>query len=61
MSYEAIRSWAGMAGLFIFIILFVLVLIYVFRPGNKEEFERARRLPLENDEGEPNRSEKNGR
>ena len=61
MSYEAIRSWAGMAGLFIFIILFVLVLIYVFWPGNKDEFERARRLPLENDEGEPNRSEKNGR
>jgi cytochrome c oxidase cbb3-type subunit 4 len=60
MTYEIIRSWAGMAGLILFIVMFVLVLVYVFWPGNKADFERARRLPLENDPNEP-RSDDNGR
>ncbi len=61
MTYEAIRSWAGMAGLFIFIALFILVLVYVFWPGNKDNFERARRVPLEEDPDEIKRSEDHGR
>ena len=60
MSYEAIRSLAAMTGLFIFIALFVLVVAYVFWPGNNDRFERARHLPLEKDEGEPHRSEAHG-
>jgi cytochrome c oxidase cbb3-type subunit 4 len=60
MTYEVIRSWAGMAGLILFVVMFVLVLVYVFWPGNKADFERARRLPLENDPNEP-RSDDNGR
>jgi cytochrome c oxidase cbb3-type subunit 4 len=60
MTYEVIRSWAGMAGLILFVVMFVLVLAYVFWPGNKADFERARRLPLENDPNEP-RSDDNGR
>jgi cytochrome c oxidase cbb3-type subunit 4 len=61
MTYEAIRSLAGLTGLFIFIALFAAALVYVLWPGNKERFERARHLPLEKDEGEPHRSEPNGR
>jgi cbb3-type cytochrome oxidase subunit 3 len=61
MPYETIRTLAGTIGLLIFVALFCAVLIYVFWPGNKASFERARRLPLENDEGEAKRSENNGR
>jgi cytochrome c oxidase cbb3-type subunit 4 len=61
MTYEAIRSVAGITGLFIFIALFAAAVAYVFWPGNKDRFERARHLPLENDEGEPNRRKPNGR
>jgi|EndMetStandDraft_4_1072995.scaffolds.fasta_scaffold106555_3 cytochrome c oxidase cbb3-type subunit IV len=61
MTYEAIRSMAGITGLLIFIGLFVVVLLYVFWPGNKARFERARHLPLENDKDEPHRSDRHGR
>jgi cytochrome c oxidase cbb3-type subunit 4 len=60
MSYEVVRSWAGLAGLLLFVGLFALVLLYAFWPGNKARFERARRLPLESDPNEP-RSDDNGR
>lgn len=60
MTYEAIRSLAGLTGLLLFVGMFVLVLAYVFWPGNKDRFERARRLPLDNDPNEQ-RSEKDGR
>jgi len=60
MTYEAIRSLAGTAGLLLFIGMFILVLAYVFWPGNKDDFERARRLPLENDPNE-RRSDNSGR
>ncbi len=60
MNYETIRSLAGIAGLLLFVGMFLLVLAYVFWPGNKARFERARRLPLENDANEP-RSDDNGR
>jgi cytochrome c oxidase cbb3-type subunit 4 len=61
MTYQTVQSLAAMAGLFIFIALFVLVIVYVFWPSNKDRFERARHLPLERDEGEANRSEAHGR
>jgi cytochrome c oxidase cbb3-type subunit IV len=60
MTYEAIRSWAGVVGLFIFVSMFALVILYVFWPGNKARFERARHLPLEKDEGEPNPRDRHG-
>jgi cytochrome c oxidase cbb3-type subunit IV len=60
MTYETMRILAGTTGLLLFIAMFVLVLFYVFWPGNKGEFEHARRLPLENDPDE-RRSDDNGR
>lgn len=58
MTYEDIRTAAALAGLILFILLFAGVLVYAFWPGNKRRFERASRIPLENDDPA---GEKNGR
>lgn len=49
MTYEDVRSFVALAGLAIFIGLFLGVLLYTFWPGNKRRFERARRIPLDDD------------
>ena len=49
-----------MAGLFIFVGLFIGVLIFVFWPGNQKGFEEASRIPLEKDENN-NTGGSNGR
>jgi cytochrome c oxidase cbb3-type subunit IV len=50
MTYELVQSISAMAGLFIFVALFIVVLVFVFWPGNQEGFKEAARLPLEPDE-----------
>ena len=50
MTYESVQSISAMAGLFIFITLFIGVLAFVFWPGNQKGFEEASRIPLENDD-----------
>jgi cytochrome c oxidase cbb3-type subunit 4 len=50
MTYETVRSLSAMAGLFIFIALFIGVLVFVFWPGNQKGFEEASRIPLEKDD-----------
>ncbi|HSR72241.1 MAG TPA: cbb3-type cytochrome c oxidase subunit 3 [Kiloniellales bacterium] len=47
MSYEDVVHFAGNWGLVYFLILFVGVLVYALWPGNRKKFERAARLPLE--------------
>jgi cytochrome c oxidase cbb3-type subunit 4 len=49
MSYEQVASITQVAALLLFIAMFLAVLIYTFWPGNKKRFERAARLPLEQD------------
>jgi cytochrome c oxidase cbb3-type subunit 4 len=49
MTYEQVASITQVAALLLFFVLFVGVLIYAFWPGNKKRFERAARLPLEQD------------
>jgi cytochrome c oxidase cbb3-type subunit 4 len=49
MTYEQVASLTQVAALVLFVVLFVGVLIYAFWPGNKKRFERAARLPLEQD------------
>jgi cytochrome c oxidase cbb3-type subunit 4 len=44
-----VASITQVAALLLFFVLFVGVLIYAFWPGNKKRFERAARLPLEQD------------
>jgi cytochrome c oxidase cbb3-type subunit 4 len=52
MSYEEMKTFAGVAGLIIFITGFVLVMIYAFLPSNRKTFDHASRLPLEKDPDE---------
>jgi cytochrome c oxidase cbb3-type subunit 4 len=49
MTYEQVASITQVAALLLFIAMFLGVLIYTFWPGNKKRFERAARLPLEQD------------
>lgn len=48
--YETLSSFAQTGGLLLFIFAFVLVLIYALAPGKKNEFEKARRIPLNDDD-----------
>jgi len=48
--YEMLASFAQTGGLILFILAFILVLIYALAPGNKKNFEEARRIPLEDDD-----------
>ena len=48
--YETLSSFAQTGGLILFVIAFVLVLIYAWEPGKSQRFERARRIPLEDEE-----------
>lgn len=49
MTYEQVASITQVAALVLFIAFFIGVLIYAFWPGNKKQFEKAARLPLEKD------------
>ena len=40
---------AGMAGLFIFIVFFVIVLVWVFQPASKEKFKKFGEIPLKDE------------
>ena len=48
--YELLSQFAQTWGLLIFVFAFVLVLLYALAPSNKKTFERARRMPLQDDE-----------
>jgi len=50
MSYETLVMITQIAGLILFIGLFLAVLIYALWPGNRKRFERASRVPLEQDD-----------
>jgi cbb3-type cytochrome oxidase subunit 3 len=49
MTYQDVQVLSQLAAFLIFGALMVGVLVYAFRPTNKEKFERAARLPLEVD------------
>ena len=61
MTYETVRSYAAMAGLFVFLGLFIAVLALVFWPGNKKGFDEASRIPLQKDDDNDTFGESNGR
>lgn len=46
MTYDQIVELSGIAGLIFFIAIFVIVLIYAFRPSAKAKFERYGRIPF---------------
>jgi len=48
--YEKLSSFAQTGGLVLFVLAFVLVLVYALAPGNRQRFEEARRIPLNDEE-----------
>jgi len=50
MTYETVASWAGTIGTIIMMVVFFGALIFIFRPGSKETYERLARVPLEDDD-----------
>ena len=50
MTYESAQTLFGMVGLFLFLTLFIVVLVYTLWPGNRKGFEEASRIPLERDD-----------
>lgn len=48
-TYEWLAHFAQSVGVLYFIALFIVVLIYALRPGNKETFDHAARAPLRED------------
>ncbi len=51
--YEFLAKTAQTWGLLLFVAAFVMVLIYALRPGNRQTFERARQIPLDDDNDDP--------
>ena len=48
-TYEWLARFAQSVGVLYFIALFIVVLIYALRPGNKDRFDHAARAPLRED------------
>ena len=49
MSYDAFRHFADTWGLIYLMLLFAGVLVYALWPRNRKKFEKAARIPLEED------------
>ena len=48
--YEALSQFAQTWGLLLFVGAFALVLIYALSPANRDEFEHAKRIPLDEED-----------
>ncbi|MBI1385138.1 MAG: CcoQ/FixQ family Cbb3-type cytochrome c oxidase assembly chaperone [Rhizobiales bacterium] len=49
MTYETVAGTTQSIALVFFMVVFFLAVLYALWPGNRATFERAARLPLEND------------
>ncbi len=49
MDYETIRASVGTWGLVYFVLLFLGVVFFTFRPGSKKKYDEAAELPLKRD------------
>ncbi|MEY3233184.1 MULTISPECIES: cbb3-type cytochrome c oxidase subunit 3 [Aquidulcibacter] len=50
MSYEQLSAFAQTSGMIYFMAIFAAVCLYVFWPSNRAKFDRAARMPLENED-----------
>ena len=50
MTYETVSKIAQQGGTIYFTVLFLLVCVYAFWPRNKATFDRAARLPLDEED-----------
>jgi cytochrome c oxidase cbb3-type subunit IV len=50
VTYEQLSAFAQTSGMIYFITIFVVVCLYAFWPKNKAKFDKAARVPLENED-----------
>lgn len=50
MTYEAFRTFADTWGLVFLAVLFVGLIVFVFRKGTRERYRRAAEIPLRDDD-----------
>ncbi len=50
MDYESIATFSKSWGLVYLVVLFVGACLYAFWPRNKEKFDQAARMPLDEDD-----------
>lgn len=50
VTYEQLAAFAQTSGMVYFIAIFTAVCIYAFWPKNKVKFDKAARMPLENED-----------
>ena len=50
MTYQDLIYFAETWGLVILASMFAVAVVYAFWPGNRDKFDRAAHLPLENDD-----------
>ncbi len=49
MTYDTVATISQVTSLIIFVAMFLIVLVYVFRPRNRDGFEKAARQALDLD------------
>ena len=49
MDYETLRNGADSWGLVYLVVLFVIVVLFLFRPGGRKAAQQAARIPLKED------------
>lgn len=49
LTYETLRNFAASWGTVYFAVIFVAALVYALRPSNRDKFEEAARIPLQED------------
>lgn len=49
-AYQGLAQFAQTGGLLLFILAFALVLVYALRPSARDKFDRAARIPLNEDD-----------
>jgi cytochrome c oxidase cbb3-type subunit IV len=50
MTYEQMSAFAQTSGMMYFVVIFAAVCIYAVWPSNRAKFDKAARVPLENEE-----------
>jgi cbb3-type cytochrome oxidase subunit 3 len=47
MTHQTVQALAGYTGMFLFLGLFLVVLVYALRPKNQQMFDHMAKLPLD--------------
>ena len=55
MSYDTAAQFAQTWGLVFLVVMFLVAVVYALWPGNRGKFERAARLPLDEESKNPRR------